>query len=104
MAPWMDFTYCQWLVNHNLKIVSHYFERARFFVYVTLRNLGNECDKRFTSTTVTFWVILIVLLWSVIYLLYRKVVGVSFILCYTFTVFDNFCYTLLSIHNRLLSL
>jgi hypothetical protein len=66
-----------WLVNHNLKIMSHYFERAQFLLYVTLRNLGSACDKRFTSTTITLWIMLIVLLWSVIYLLYSKVLGVS---------------------------
>ncbi|XP_021940903.1 uncharacterized protein LOC110840277 isoform X2 [Zootermopsis nevadensis] len=69
-------TYCQWLLNHNLKIVSHYLERAQYFLFVTLRNLGNECDKPFTSTTLTLWVMLIVILLSVIYHLYRKVLGV----------------------------
>jgi TRAP-type mannitol/chloroaromatic compound transport system permease small subunit len=62
--------------------MSHYFEKAKFFLYVTLRNLVNECDERFASVTLTSWVIVIVLIWSVIYLVYRKVFDVSSILCY----------------------
>jgi hypothetical protein len=86
MASGLNLTYCQWLLYHNLKTVSHYLEQAQFFLYVRLRNLANECDKHFASTTVTSWVMSIVLIWSAIYLLYEKTIGVSSILC------DNFEY------------
>jgi hypothetical protein len=37
----------------------------------------SECDKHVLSTTVTSWVLSVVLVWTVIYRLYRKVVSVS---------------------------
>ena len=37
----------------------------------------SECGNQFSSTVVTSWVLSVVLLWTVIYRLYRKFVCVS---------------------------
>jgi hypothetical protein len=84
MASAFDVSNYQWLVNHNLKTLYHYFKEAQAFLFVRLHNLSNECNVRFAATTTTAWVLSVVLIWSLIHLLYGKVIDVSRILCINF--------------------
>ena len=47
------------------------FENIPHFIY------DSECGNQFSSAVVTSWVLSVVLLWTVIYRLYRKFVCVS---------------------------
>jgi hypothetical protein len=92
-----------WLVDHNLKsMYFYYFKQAQAFLFVGLHNLSSECNVRFSATTTTVLVLSVALIWSLIHLLYRKVVGVSNIFV-TFDVCGTFDYDILGIHCLALS-
>jgi hypothetical protein len=84
MASAVNVSSYQWLVYHNLKSMYYYFKRAQAFLFVGLHNLSSECNAHFSATTTTALVLPVVLIWSIIHLLYRKVVGVSSIFCLNF--------------------
>lgn len=84
MASGFNVSNYQWLVNHNLKSLYHYFKEVQAFLLVRLHNLSNECDVRFAATTTTAWVLSVVLIWTLIHLVYGKVIDVSRILWFNF--------------------
>jgi hypothetical protein len=57
------------LLDASVAVTS--FENPLRFTY------DSECGKQFSSTVVISWVLSVVLLWTVIYRLYRKFVSVS---------------------------